>query len=63
MAKVIEFYLPENSRAPFLRAAQPPTGEGYSVRFGGKEVSPEATGRRRPWVAAGANRVRSCCRY
>jgi hypothetical protein len=27
MAKVIEFYLPENFRAPFLRAARPQPGK------------------------------------
>jgi hypothetical protein len=32
MAKVIEFYLPENSRAPFLRAAQPQAGK--VIEFG-----------------------------
>jgi hypothetical protein len=32
MAKVIEFYLPENSRAPFLRAAPPQPGK--VIEFG-----------------------------
>jgi hypothetical protein len=32
MAKVIDFYLPENFRAPFLRAAQPRPGK--VIEFG-----------------------------
>jgi hypothetical protein len=57
MAKVIEFYVQKNFRNAFVRAGQPPTGNGYRVFFAGKEVSPDSTSRRGPRVAPGSDGV------
>jgi len=53
MAKVIEFYLPENFRAPFLRAAQPQPGK--VIEFGSeakKSVPSRPAGEDLGWLLA-----------
>jgi hypothetical protein len=53
MAKVIEFYLPEKFRAPFLRGAQPQPGK--VIEFGSeakKSVSRRPAGEDLGWLLA-----------
>ena len=62
MAKVIEFYVPKNFRNTFGCAGQPQPGKVIEFCFAVKEVRPDSTSWRCPWVAPGSDGVEPCCR-